>query len=233
MTPRPHYETLGVKPEATQDEIKRSFRAKAKTCHPDHHPGDKEKEAWFKRLSEAYAVLSDPDTRRHYDETGEAPKGQENILGEAYSLIVQTFQRLRDAEGDNIFFGDPLKRMQDMFTEGMSDAKGHIKKLQEKNKRNEKLTRKISHKNGGSAFLHAALADENRRNEVEIGKTGLSIEIMKKAVAVLEEYSFAAEKREVNVRDKRSGFPFDIEIDPGFNPYAQYKPFMPWGKAKS
>ena len=67
---RDYYEVLGVSKTATDAEIKKAFRALAKKYHPDAHPGDKECEEKFKEAQEAYAVLSDADKRRQYDQFG-------------------------------------------------------------------------------------------------------------------------------------------------------------------
>ncbi len=69
---RDYYEVLGVQKNASDDEIKKAFRVLAKKYHPDMHPGDKEAEAKFKEAQEAYAVLSDADKRRQYDQFGHA-----------------------------------------------------------------------------------------------------------------------------------------------------------------
>ena len=69
---RDYYEVLGVSKTATDDELKKAYRVLAKKYHPDMNPGDKEAEAKFKEASEAYAVLSDPDKRRQYDQFGHA-----------------------------------------------------------------------------------------------------------------------------------------------------------------
>ena len=69
---RDYYEVLGVSRTATDDELKKAYRQLAKKYHPDTNPGDKNAEAMFKEASEAYAVLSDADKRRQYDQFGHA-----------------------------------------------------------------------------------------------------------------------------------------------------------------
>lgn len=69
---RDYYEVLGVSRDADDSAIKKAYRQLAKKYHPDINPGDKEAEAKFKEASEAYAVLSDPDKRRQYDQFGHA-----------------------------------------------------------------------------------------------------------------------------------------------------------------
>ena len=58
---RDYYEVLGVQKGASEDEIKHAFRKMAKKYHPDLNPGDKNAEAKFKEVNEAYGVLSDPE----------------------------------------------------------------------------------------------------------------------------------------------------------------------------
>ncbi len=69
---RDYYEVLGVGKSADDAEIKKAYRALAKKYHPDVNPGNAEAEAKFKEASEAYAILSDPDKRRQYDQFGHA-----------------------------------------------------------------------------------------------------------------------------------------------------------------
>lgn len=81
---RDYYEVLGVDKNATDEDIKRAYRRKAKECHPDLHPDDKEAEARFKELNEANEVLSDPDKRARYDQFGfDAPGMDGNSFGGA------------------------------------------------------------------------------------------------------------------------------------------------------
>lgn len=69
---RDYYEVLGVDKNADDATIKKAYRQLAKKYHPDMNPGDAEAEKKFKEASEAYAVLSDPEKKRQYDQFGHA-----------------------------------------------------------------------------------------------------------------------------------------------------------------
>lgn len=71
-TKRDYYEVLGVGKDADDAALKRAYRQVAKKYHPDMNPGDQEAEKKFKEASEAYAVLSDPEKKRQYDQFGHA-----------------------------------------------------------------------------------------------------------------------------------------------------------------
>ena len=71
-----YYELLGVNRNASEDEIKKSYRKLALQHHPDRNPGNKQAEEKFKEVSEAYSVLSDPQKRTQYDQFGHAAFGE-------------------------------------------------------------------------------------------------------------------------------------------------------------
>ena len=68
-----YYELLGLKKDASADDIKRTYRKLARKCHPDLNPGDKKAEEKFKKISEAYAVLGDQAKKQEYDSSGRSP----------------------------------------------------------------------------------------------------------------------------------------------------------------
>ncbi|MCR4315371.1 MAG: J domain-containing protein [Planctomycetes bacterium] len=68
MFEKDYYQILGVSENASEEEIKKAFRKYAKELHPDKTHGNKEKEERFKKISEAYDILSDPEKRAKYDQ---------------------------------------------------------------------------------------------------------------------------------------------------------------------
>ena len=71
MAGKDYYSILGVKRDASEQEIKRAYRRLARKHHPDVNPGDKSAEARFKEINEAYEVLSDKEKRQKYDQFGD------------------------------------------------------------------------------------------------------------------------------------------------------------------
>jgi DnaJ-class molecular chaperone len=73
--PRDYYEVLGVARNASEADIKKAYRKLARQYHPDRNPGDKQAEAHFKEVQEAYEILNDKAKRQQYDQFGHAGPG--------------------------------------------------------------------------------------------------------------------------------------------------------------
>ena len=107
---RDAYEVLGVSRNANDNDLKKAYRVLAKKYHPDANPGDKEAEEKFKEASEAYAILSDAENRKKYDQYGWAafdPNGQGGDSGFDFADMGDIFG---DIFGD--MFGSGNKKTQ-------------------------------------------------------------------------------------------------------------------------
>ena len=151
---RDYYEVLGIDKNATDEDIKRAYRKKAKECHPDLHPNDKEAEARFKELNEANEVLSDPDKRARYDQFGfDGPD-------------------MGGGAGGNPFGGMDFSGMGGMgdifdqlFNGGMGGSAQARRNAPRQGKGDEKLWRKVLER-GDSVLLSAAIRIQSHENEV-------------------------------------------------------------------
>jgi molecular chaperone DnaJ len=101
-----YYETLGVKKDASQDEVKKAFRKLARKYHPDVNPNNKSAEKKFKEISEAYEVLGDPKKRKEYETGG--------------NDFVRNFRQARRQSGGK----SPFFSYEDVFGGGLEDLFG-------------------------------------------------------------------------------------------------------------
>ncbi len=102
-----YYDTLGVKKDATAEEIKKTYRKLAKELHPDANPDNKEAEERFKEVSEAYEILSDSEKRANYDQFGHNSRQSQNRQSYRYNRQVKV--------GETIVLGIPLT-LEDIYT---------------------------------------------------------------------------------------------------------------------
>ena len=100
-----YYDILGVARDASGDEIKRAYRKMAIKYHPDKNSGDAESEQQFKKCSEAYEVLSDPDKRARYDRYGKAGLRGAGLHDFQGANVEDIFDMFRDVFGFGEAFG--------------------------------------------------------------------------------------------------------------------------------
>ena len=96
---RDYYEVLGVEKNADDAALKKAYRALAKKYHPDMNPGDKEAEAKFKEAQEAYAVLSDAEKRKQFEEVfyriQKMEWKEQKIIMQTIDSLIESFNEYR------------------------------------------------------------------------------------------------------------------------------------------
>src|SRR5512138_2893331 len=108
-----YYEILCVSRSCSEEELKKAYRKLALQYHPDRNPGNKEAEEHFKKVSEAYAVLSDPEKRQRYDRFGSSGdfgsvfdfgfQGNfDNVFNDLFSDFLGAQKQQRGRKGDDL-----------------------------------------------------------------------------------------------------------------------------------
>jgi len=111
-----HYDVLGVSKSATDKEIRQAYRRLARKHHPDLNAGDKDAEAKFKRINEAYEVLSDAATRTKYNRYGDRWKQADQLQGQSRRGRGSPFEWKFRREGRGGHFGaDPFGGFEDLL----------------------------------------------------------------------------------------------------------------------
>lgn len=111
MNKRDYYTILGVERLASDQELKRAYRALAKRYHPDLNPGDARAEAEFKAVAEAYEVLQDPKKRQTYDRFGhEGLEPRRQATGAGFEKVEEIFEQFNDLFGDVFGFGEEQRQ---------------------------------------------------------------------------------------------------------------------------
>ncbi len=118
-----YYDLLGVSRTATAEEIRKAYRKLAMKYHPDRNPGNKEAEAQFKEISEAYEILSDADKRKQYDQFGH--DGLKSTFGPGGFDFSRDFTHTGDLQDilGNLFGGGGGGVFEDFFGGGRRRAR--------------------------------------------------------------------------------------------------------------
>jgi len=178
-----YYDVLGIKPTATQAEIKKAYRVMALKYHPDKNLNDAEAGEKFKKVSEAYQILSDPDLRANYNKYGKSDANMD-LFSDPAEFFKQTFggEKFSDLIGDISIFNDLSGAATDPTTKTQAETEEELmKKKIEREKRVATLSNKMVERL--STYTHSFPLDDNINKEMEIDIK----EISRNAMSILKD----------------------------------------------
>jgi curved DNA-binding protein CbpA len=193
------YETLGVPRDATDGEISRAFRHKAKTCHPDVALPTDASGRQFERITLARDILSDPERRRRYDATGDiSPDRADNAAAMAAQTALNAIEAALDKVGSE--YGD--ERYEDLIAmalRSLEDQMADIRKQQagftSKVARYEAVIGRIKPKNGAGGMLPSMLAAQLAKIREHVGEGDRHLDRLTAACEEIGRYRYEVEAR--------------------------------------
>lgn len=188
MKNRSLYEILGVTPDSSLEEIKEAYRQKAIELHPDKNGGQESEE--FLAVNHAYRILSRDDLRNRYDTTGDA----QEIDPEEQEAISQVIMHFEMALESMRMGEDIVKKIKSLIQASINKTKMQVQGLKDqvfvRNQIRKKLKRK---KMEGMDLLGNLLETQIFHMEDAIEKTEKVIEILRRSLAMMDDYQFGEE----------------------------------------
>jgi len=181
------YETLGVKPDATKDEIKAAYRRKARDTHPDAG-GSAD---LFAMVASAYGLLADDAARAHYDRTGQARRTGD-AEREAFQVLARLLtETIGELDSDRIFTVDLVGVLRKDVEKGLSTHRKERKKAVGRVKRLKRIQAKWRSKHTAApSFAQVALEKMMQREEARKAEADHGIRVGKRMLALLDLESF-------------------------------------------
>lgn len=177
-----HYDTLGITPDATADEIKQAFRRRSSRCHPDKG-GDAEDMA---AVNAAYDVLSDEARRAEYDATGSSA-GPGSIQAEARDALLHLFRAsIENSDGDHV---GEVRSMLGLHRDGL------VKAQSEATRKRARLMRRRGkvRVRAGENLVHAIIDEQVAALDRQLASMPRGFEVNRLAQEMLESYEMAEE----------------------------------------
>ena len=184
-----HYTTLGVDRQADTATIKSAFRRASRQAHPDKEGGSDAAQA---AVNEAWRVLSDPELRKLYDETGSAEREltqEEKLRKEAWKRLVGLFANaIVDPNGD-----DPVALTRDSIRENVAEMRKIMAGLPSAVIKVEMRMARLRRRTEGENMLLGVAQQQLDRMKTRVENLGVEVEIAERMLDMLDEYSSSDE----------------------------------------
>lgn len=185
------YETLGLEPEATPEEIKAAGRAKVKATHPDRPGGSADA---FNKVQRALVVLRDPQKRAKYDETGdEGDQPEGSLEAEAMSLLAQQFHVIV-TQAHDIKYVDIVANMRRALAAASAHEKGQIAEIKVMIARFKEIRRRLSRTDGKRNRLADLARNQEDSMREALRKTQRNIEVQQMASDMAKAYVYETDQ---------------------------------------
>lgn len=189
MTTRQHYTTLGINSDATQDEIKKAYRERAKATHPDINEGNDEE---FKAVNRANEILSDPEARKKYDESGyEGSSNQEQLVNSLITMLSMEFLDHLDVKTESL-----TEFLKSRIEDNISAATKLINSQKTSLEKAKLAVERVKRVSGGENMIKKVWLHKISETERAIEHHEQSILILKIALTEVDGYNYLVDKAE-------------------------------------
>ena len=194
-----HYETIGVHETATAEEIKKAYRERSKELHPDANDGD---DKVFAKLAKAYKVLSDPEKRKKYDETGIDTENNEaeQVNSIMAGLTLAFLEHAPSVKTESLT--DFVKKQ---VKEQLGNAKSAVTKLEKEIDRAENAKNRIVRKELGHNLILSVFENKISEARTNIVRHNEAVLLFDKVLEEIESYSYLVDVEEKQ-NDRYSSF---------------------------
>jgi curved DNA-binding protein CbpA len=178
------YAILGIRKDATQEEVKAAYRSKAMACHPDKGGSEEE----FVEVGLAYRVLGDPDARARFDHTGETAKP--DILSQAANLINNYLIRVIQERSEKVSSINVLQIIKETLHGEKNELRTNRRKAVREIRRIVEVKKRLTLKDDAQPFLLAALDERFGQVVVMLRAMRDGSLIIAKANELLNDYRY-------------------------------------------
>ncbi len=196
-----HYGTLGVPPDASEDDIRKAYRRARGKAHPDKN-GTEDK---FRAVQVAYETLSDPERRARHD------RGQDDgPIPEKRAVAVAELAKLTIAVADSIDIehADLVGAVLQHLITNIAQAENTMAEHKKKAAIRRRTAKRLKNKKGGPNILGQYFEGDARQHDAGAAKMAFDLEVAKEMMAILKEHEFEYEKRGPGLQQfSAAGFP--------------------------
>lgn len=185
-----HYETIGVHETATVEEIKKAYRERSKKLHPDANDGD---DKGFAKLAKAYEVLSNPERRKKYDETG---IDTENNEAEQVNSIIAWLTLAFLEHAPSVKTESLTDFIKKQVKEQLNNAKSAITKSEKEIERAENAKNRVVRKELGHNLILSVFENKISEARTAIARHNEAILLFGKVLEEIESYSYLVDTEE-------------------------------------